>query len=64
MDAVAQDSRLLAEIDRIVWSDEPETGKILAIQNLMYQWGANQDAKTEQMFGDDDTYPYPNTRRC
>ena len=48
------DNRLLQEIDRIVWSDEPETGKILAIQNLMYQWGQNMDAKTEDLWQWDD----------
>ena len=64
---VDMDNRLLQEIDRIVWSDEPETGKILAIQNLMYQWGQNMDNKTERMFGSDQRSldeQYPNTRRC
>ena len=60
------DNRLLQEIDRIVWSDEPESGKILAIQNLMYQWGQNMDNKTERMFGRDQRpldEQYPNMRR-
>ena len=47
---------LLNEIDVIVWGDESAENKITAIQNLMYQWGACQDAKTEQMFGDDDAH--------
>ena len=55
---------LLAEIERIAWGDESAEDTVKAIQGLLYQWGACQDAKTEQMFGDDDTYPYPNMRRC
>ena len=50
------ENKLLNEIDTIVWGDESAENKITAIQNLMYQWGACQDAKTEQMFGDDDAH--------
>ena len=59
------ESRLLNEIDRIVWDDVPDGDKVAAIQRLMYQWGACQDHKTEQMFGDDDAHIHsPNMRRC
>ena len=47
---------LLNEIDRIVWSDGDAEMILASIQSLMYQWGACQDAKTEQMFGDDDAH--------
>ena len=51
------ENELLNEIDRIVW--DPNTSdieKTHAVQGLLYQWGACQDAKTEQMFGDDDAH--------
>ena len=47
---------LLNEIDRIVWSDGDAEMILASIQSLMYQWGACQDAKTEQLFGDDDAH--------
>ena len=60
-----QMTALLTHIESIVWDPNvTEASKVASIQGLLYQWGACQDAKTEQMFGDDDTYPYPNTRRC
>ena len=58
------DKDLLDAIDTIVWSDEPDAGKLLAIQNLLYQRGQIQDHRTEQMFGDDDAHvESPNMRR-
>ena len=57
-------AKLLNEIDRIVWDDVPDGDKVLALQRLMYQWGACQDNQTEQMFGDDDAHiNSPNFRR-
>ena len=44
---------LLTHIERIVWDvNVPNESKIESIQNLMYQWGANMDHKTEEMFDD------------
>ena len=65
MDNITMEQKLLNEIDRIIWDvNTTDAEKAQAVQRLMYQWGACQDAKTEQMFGDDDNYPYPNMRRC
>ena len=51
--------KLLKEIDRIVWDDIHEGDKIIALQRLLYQWGACQDSKTEDWVDED----YPNMRR-
>ena len=48
------DNRLLQEIDRIVWDECPATDKVDALQRLMYQWGQNMDAKTEDLWRWDD----------
>ena len=46
---------LLTHIERIVWDvNVPNEEKIGSIQNLMYQWGANMDRRSIDMFGDDD----------
>jgi len=45
--------RLINEIDRIVWCDDEDSKKINSLQSLMYQWGANMDHRTEQLFGSD-----------
>ena len=46
---------LLTHIERIVWDvNVPNEQKIESIQNLMYQWGANMDRRSIDMFGDDD----------
>ena len=56
---------LLDHIENIVWEPNvSDASKVASIQSLMYQWGANQDHKTEQMFGDDDAHVNsPNMRR-
>ena len=57
MDNITMEQKLLNEIDKIVWDENVSYHqKIVGIQNLMYQWGACQDAKTEQLFGDDDAH--------
>ena len=51
------ENKLLQEIERIVW--DPHTTdieKTHAVQGLLYQWGACMDAKTEDLFGDDDAH--------
>ena len=48
---------LLRHIESIVWDNEPtDAQKIQSLQGLLYQWGANQDRKTEDLFGDDDAH--------
>ena len=47
------ENKLLQEIDRIVWDDAPDGAKIDSLQRLLYQWGQNNDHKTEMMFGSD-----------
>jgi hypothetical protein len=55
---------LLTEIERVAWMDAPDEEIVKSIQGLLYQYGACQDAKTEQMFGDDDAHVNsPNMRR-
>ena len=57
---------LISHIERAVW--DPNTNdieKTRAVQNLLYQWGAMQDHKTDSLFGDDDAHVNsPNMRRC
>ncbi len=51
------ETELLAHIEAIVW--DPHTSdieKTHSVQGLLYSWGACMDAKTEQMFGDDDAH--------
>ena len=61
---VVMENRLLNEVDRIIWDDVPDDEKVRAVQRLMYQWGACQDNKTDEMFGDDDAHiNSPNMRR-
>lgn len=59
-------NELLRHIESIAWDHEvTDASKVASIQGLLYQWGANQDHKTEQMFGDDDAHiNSPNMRRC
>ena len=59
------DKDLLEHVEKIIWDvNVPDHEKVLCIQNLMYQWGANQDQKSIDMFGDVDTYPYePSVRK-
>ena len=54
--SMSMENKLLQEIDRIVWDDGDAEMILAAIQRLMYQWGANMDHKTEEMFGDDDAH--------
>ena len=58
-------NELLHHIESVVWDPNvTDTSKVASIQNLLYQHGANQDHKTEQMFGDDDAHiNSPNFRR-
>jgi hypothetical protein len=62
---MSMDKELLTHIECIVWDvNVPNESKIESIQSLMYQWGACMDAKTEQMFGDDEAHVNsPNYRR-
>lgn len=56
---------LLTHISKVAWDDKiPETRRLEQIQGLLYQHEQNQDKHTERMYGDDDSHPYPNMRRC
>jgi hypothetical protein len=59
------EKELIQHIENIVW--DPNTSdeeKVRGIQGYLYQYGANMDHKTEQMFGDDDAHIHsPNFRR-
>ena len=59
------EQELLRHIEAIAWDNNvPDSSKIASIQALLYQWGANQDHKTEELFGDDDAHIHsPNMRR-
>ena len=59
------EQELLRHIEKIAWdANVPDASKIASIQALLYQWGANQDHKTEELFGDDDAHiNSPNMRR-
>ena len=62
---MTMENDLIRLMDKIVWDpDTSDAEKVKALQGYLYQYGANMDHKTEQMFGDDDSYPYPNMRRC
>ena len=50
------EKELLLEIDRVVWSDGDAEMILASIQSLMYQWGACQDAKSIDMFGDENEH--------
>ena len=59
------DKELLEHVEKIIWDvNVPDHEKVLCMQNMLYQRGANLDRKSIDMFGDVDTYPYePNMRR-
>ena len=58
------EKELLEEIDRVAWMDASNEEIVNSIRGLLYQWGACRDAKTEQLFGDDDAHVNsPNARR-
>lgn len=50
------EKELLIEIDRVAWMDASNEEIVNSIRGLLYQYGACQDAKTEQLFGDDDAH--------
>ena len=58
------EQRLLSEIDKIVWADTSDAEIVKALQGLLYQYGACQDNKTDQMFGDDDAHVDSQFRRA
>ena len=47
---------LLNEIERVAWMDESNEEIVNSIRGLLYQYSQCQDAKTEQLFGDDDAH--------
>lgn len=57
---------VLRELERIVW--DPHTSdveKTHAVQGLLYTWGQMQDARSDQMYGDEEAHiDSPNARRC
>ena len=57
---------LIRLVDEIIWDpDTSDEDKVKALQGYLYQYGANMDHRTEQMFGDDDAHiNSPNMRRC
>ena len=51
------DKEVLMHIENVVWSvDTSDEEKVRAIQGYLYQYGANMDHKTEQLWGDDDAH--------
>jgi hypothetical protein len=58
-------NEVLGHIEEIVWS--PHTSdieKTHAVQGLLYTWGQMQDARSDQMFGDEEAHvDSPNFRR-
>ena len=45
------EKELLHHIESVVWDPEvTDTAKVNAIQNLLYQYGANTDHRTEELF--------------
>ena len=62
---VPMTNELIRHIQGVAWDDscDAET-KLTRIQGLLYEAEQQADAKSEEMFGDADTYPYPNMRRC
>jgi len=57
---------LIRLVEEIIWDpDTSDADKIKALQGYLYQYGANKDNLTDQMFGDDDAHiNSPNMRRC
>lgn len=62
---LVMEKELIQHIENIAW--DPHTSdeeKVRAIQGYLYQYGANMDNKTDEMFGDDDAHVNsPNFRR-
>ena len=56
---------LLVHIEGIAWDPNvSDLEKIHGIQGLLYQWGAMQANKTDEMFGDEEAHiNSPNFRR-
>lgn len=53
----SMEKELLEHVERIIWDvNVPDHEKVLCLQNLLYQWGANLDHKTAELFGDDDAH--------
>ena len=50
------EKELLLEMERVAWMDESNEEIVNSIRGLLYQYSQCQDAKTEQMFGDDDAH--------
>jgi len=51
------EKELIQHIENIAW--DPHTSdseKVKAVQGYLYQYGANMDHKTQEMFGDDDAH--------
>ena len=54
MDINELNQECLEHIEKIVWGFDSAENKLNALQNLLYQWGANMDQRSIDMFGDDD----------
>ena len=58
------DKDLIEHIEKVIWDvTVPDHEKVLCLQNLLYQREQILDRVTQDMFGDDDQYPYPNVRK-
>ena len=54
---IIMEKELLRHIENIAWDpNTTDEEKVRGIQGYLYQYGANMDHKTEQMFGDDDAH--------
>ena len=54
---MSMEKDLLRHIENIAWDpNTTDEEKVRGIQGYLYQYGANMDHKTEQLFGDDDAH--------
>ena len=60
------EKELLQHIELLAWDvNTTDTEKVRGIQNLLYQYSANCDNRSDMMFGDEEAHvDSPNMRRC